>query len=275
MKKKISCVYLIENLINCKKYIGQTINFQSRKKSHERDSKINTTPLYQSIRKHGWDNFEFTILMKDNTINHDYLDFWECYFIEIFDTINREKGYNCESGGSLNKFYCEETINKMTIANINNSQQSSAKSGIYKGVTYVKSKNHYQVALKIKGKSYQLGCSSSEIEGAKLYNQYVLYLNNIHNTNYKLNDIPDYITIARDVYTENKIKIIQNKSSKYFGVILNKKTNKFRALLVYNKKQLHLGFFENEIDAAKAYNIKANELNKQLDKIVYKINEVP
>lgn len=75
-------------------------------------------------------------------------------------------------------------------------------------------------------------------------------------------------------YTENKIKIIQNKSSKYFGVILNKKTNKFRALLVYNKKQLHLGFFVNEIDAAKAYNIKADELNKQLDKIVYKINDI-
>jgi len=47
--------------------------------------------------------------------------------------MNREKGYNCESGGSLNKFYCEETINKMTKANINSSQQSSAKSGAYKG----------------------------------------------------------------------------------------------------------------------------------------------
>lgn len=63
----------------------------------------------------------------------------------------------------------------MTKANINSSQQSSAKSGTYKGITYVKSKNHYQVTLKIKGKSYQLGCCSSELDGAKLYNQYALY----------------------------------------------------------------------------------------------------
>lgn len=28
MKKKIACVYLIENLINCKKYIGQSINLK-------------------------------------------------------------------------------------------------------------------------------------------------------------------------------------------------------------------------------------------------------
>ena len=65
MKKKITCIYLIENLINCKKYIGQTTNFQSRKNSHKNDSKFKTTPLYQSIRKYGWNNFEFTILMKD------------------------------------------------------------------------------------------------------------------------------------------------------------------------------------------------------------------
>jgi prophage antirepressor-like protein len=44
-------------------------------------------------------------------------------------------------------------------------------------------------------------------------------------------------------------------------------------LLVYNKKQLHLGFFVNELDAAKAYNNKATELNKESN-CKYKINVI-
>ena len=40
-----------------------------------------------------------------------------------------------------------------------------------------------------------------------------------------------------------------------------------------DKKQKHLGFFDNEIDAAKAYNTKASELNN-LGNVKYKLNEI-
>jgi len=114
MKQKIACVYLIENLTNGKKYIGQTVNFQRRKNGHKKDSKTSATPLYKSIRKYGWENFEFIILIKDHTINYNFLDFWECYFIKLFDTLNREKGYNLESGGNLNKVFTEEAKKNMS-----------------------------------------------------------------------------------------------------------------------------------------------------------------
>jgi group I intron endonuclease len=107
---------MIENLTNGKKYIGQTVNFQKRKNGHKRDSKTCTTPLYQSIRKYGWENFKFTILIKDYTINYNFLDFWESYFINLFDTLNREKGYNLESGGNLNKVFTEEAKKNMSKA---------------------------------------------------------------------------------------------------------------------------------------------------------------
>lgn len=116
MKQKIACVYLIENLTNGKKYIGQSIEFNKRKTNHKCDSKRIITPLYNAIRKDGWENFEYTILMKDQTINYDKLDFWECYFIELFDTLNREKGYNLESGGNKNKNLNPETKAKLKIA---------------------------------------------------------------------------------------------------------------------------------------------------------------
>jgi group I intron endonuclease len=116
MKQKIACVYLIENLMNSKKYIGQSIEFNKRKTNHKCDSKISTVPLYNAIRKDGWENFEYTILMKDQTINHGYLDYWECYFIELFDTLNRTKGYNNDSGGNLNRVCSEEKTKKISEA---------------------------------------------------------------------------------------------------------------------------------------------------------------
>lgn len=116
MIKKIACVYLIENLTNGKKYIGQSIEFNKRKTNHKCDSKRIITPLYNAIGKYGWENFEFTILIKDNTINYDFLDFWECYFIDLFDTLNKNKGYNLESGGNKNKNLSPETKEKLKIA---------------------------------------------------------------------------------------------------------------------------------------------------------------
>jgi hypothetical protein len=64
---------------------------------------------------------------------------------------------------------------------------------------------------------------------------------------------------------------MSKKSSQYHGVTLSKQNNKYKALLVFNKKQLHLGYFTNEMEAAEAYNKKALELNEKYD-CDYKIN---
>ncbi len=49
-------------------------------------------------------------------------------------------------------------------------------------------------------------------------------------------------------------------TSRYKGVCFTKSTKKFRAFINHNKKRFHLGYFKNEIDAAKAYDCKAREL---------------
>lgn len=55
----------------------------------------------------------------------------------------------------------------------------------------------------------------------------------------------------------------KNSSSQYKGVTWDKQTNKWMVQIKINKKQIHLGRFTNEIDAAKAYNKKATELFKE------------
>ena len=52
----------------------------------------------------------------------------------------------------------------------------------------------------------------------------------------------------------------RHKTSKYKGVFKQKGLKKFRALTRCNRKSIHIGMFESEIDAAKAYDKKAREL---------------
>jgi hypothetical protein len=145
------------------------------------------------------------------------------------------------------------------------------KTSNYNGVSYDSKRKYYVVGIKYKGRSYGLGNNKDEIECAKLYNQQACYYNQNFNTEYELNNIPNYITIAKDIYKENQDKKLEKKSCKYYGVTLYKKNGKYRAVLVHNKKQIHIGFFENELDAAKAYNKKACELNETTNS-KYKLN---
>ena len=75
------------------------------------------------------------------------------------------------------------------------------------------------------------------------------------------------------IVKEIQDKKIEKKTCQYYGVTLSKRNDKYRALLVHNKKQIHIGFFENELDAAKAYNKKASELNSTTNS-KYKLNEI-
>jgi hypothetical protein len=103
-----------------------------------------------------------------------------------------------------------------------------------------------------------------------MYNQQALYFNNNYDTNYTLNEIENYVTIEKNIYNELKSSLVNNKSSIYVGVV-KRKNGKFNSQIILNKKVIRLGVFETEIDAGKAYNEKAKELNITYNKN-YKIN---
>lgn len=52
----------------------------------------------------------------------------------------------------------------------------------------------------------------------------------------------------------------KNSFSKYKGVSMDKEKKKFRVLIMVNGKSNHVGYFTDEIAAAKAYDEKAKEL---------------
>ena len=61
--------------------------------------------------------------------------------------------------------------------------------------------------------------------------------------------------------SQNNMNMKKNKGvSRYKGVCWAKQTKRWAAGIMLNRKKTHLGYFENEVEAAKAYDIKAREL---------------
>ena len=94
-------IYKIQNNINGKIYIGQSIMIERRWINHRYDAfnshkRDYEKPLYRAFRKYGLSNFEFTIIeecIKEN------LNEREKEWIAYFKTDDSQIGYNLTAGG--------------------------------------------------------------------------------------------------------------------------------------------------------------------------------
>jgi hypothetical protein len=68
------------------------------------------------------------------------------------------------------------------------------------------------------------------------------------------------INLRNCTKAQNNRNKISKGISKYLGVDRHKDQNKYRSRICNNGIKIHIGNFKSEIDAAKAYDIKAKEL---------------
>ena len=115
-------IYCYTNLINGKKYVGQTINPEKRYNQHkssafnEKDKDYNT-PLHRAFRKYGYDNFNYEIILSTSSL--DILNELEIYFIDKYKT-QVPNGYNIlEGGNNSSRIFNEETKINMMKAHAN------------------------------------------------------------------------------------------------------------------------------------------------------------
>ena len=97
-----NCIYMYTNIINGKRYVGQTINFNKRHREHIYVSYNDNCdlPFHSAIRKYGIENFQIDILV-ENINTQEERNELEKSFILLFDTlVTSRKGYNISSGGS-------------------------------------------------------------------------------------------------------------------------------------------------------------------------------
>lgn len=115
MKKAI---YKIENIVNHKIYIGQTINPNKRWKEHKASAKTEKDKylIHNAIKKYGEENFIFSILEWTENFNQR-----EKELIKEYNCIT-PNGYNISSGGENYVMYGENnpknTIKENVLNNI-------------------------------------------------------------------------------------------------------------------------------------------------------------
>ncbi len=117
------CIYKIENKMSGKKYIGQTVQKPERRWQSHKCSKIKSY-IGRAIKKHGVNNFDFTVIFKLNSeVKEDLINTLNLkeqeYIIE--NNCISPNGYNLQSGGK-NYFPSFETIEKMRQAKIGKKQ---------------------------------------------------------------------------------------------------------------------------------------------------------
>lgn len=98
-------IYKYTNLINNKKYIGQTNNFERRIKEHKSCSfnpkSVNyDDKIHQAIRKYGYENFKIEIIeVINNAENYDLVNERESFWIKQEQSLLTQWGYNVLEGG--------------------------------------------------------------------------------------------------------------------------------------------------------------------------------
>jgi group I intron endonuclease len=113
-KEKICGIYRIENLINHKSYIGQSVDIYERWQEHRwalKTKQHNNIHLMRSWYKYGEENFSFTIVEKcsKDELNQREID-WITYYNAYYNGYNQTKGGN----GCLGKIWTEEEREKVS-----------------------------------------------------------------------------------------------------------------------------------------------------------------
>lgn len=92
-------------------YIGQSINIEKRLIKYRNLHCKEQTHLYNSLKKYGFDNHSFEIIIE---CTQEELNYLEIFYIDLHKSFNSKFGLNLREGGRGGRM-SEETKQKMSI----------------------------------------------------------------------------------------------------------------------------------------------------------------
>lgn len=236
--KNISGIYKIINKINNKVYIGQSINIKQRLSEHKsklRGNYHNNYHLQKAWNKYGEDNFTFEIF---KICGEDLLDSKEIYWINYYNSINGDYGYNSESGGHKNKHLSELHRQKISKSHKGKKVSDKTKRKISENSKGKKKSEE----MKSKLREANLGKKHSEETKQKISK-------NKKGISFSEEHIEKMLdTRFKDILNG---ELLSNNTSGVTGVSFDKWSNKWRAYIKLNGKMKYLGRFSNISDAIK------------------------
>ncbi len=173
-------IYVIENTLNGKKYVGQTcqdieLRFKQHKGLASKELDDRRSYIHKAIKKHGVNNFTFYAI--DSCIGSKAADTLEINYIRVLDTLV-PNGYNIREGGNnthsdhRRKVSTKITINGVTYPSISSAAKSHGMS-FSKFVNFLNGRTKEQkFSIILNGETYsslseaatKLGVSSCKIK---------------------------------------------------------------------------------------------------------------
>jgi hypothetical protein len=135
-------------------------------------------------------------------------------------------------------------------------KSGSRKSSKYRGICWDKSCNNWKAYIRYDGKIHSLGRFEDEVAAAKAYDRAARAHDKVaraqHGEKAQLNFPTKKEQAVEEAKQQQWIKYGET-GSKYRGVYWQKRDNKLEARIKYDGKNHHLGRFEDEEEAARAY----------------------
>ena len=164
-------IYCIENVVNKKKYIGQSRNIQKRFKDHIkalRQGIHKNHHLQSAYDYYGESNFNFYVLEECNINQLNYL---EKQYIKIFNANDTNYGYNLTCGGDSRFEFSESTRKK--ISNIHKGKKLSEKTKqILRDLAYERINNGLDYSLHFKDVDKRISINVYNSETGEFINKF-------------------------------------------------------------------------------------------------------